>query len=97
MSGASVYILLCADASYYTGVTRRAVDERVSEHNQGIDAGCYTAQRLPVKLVFCSHFERIDEAIATERRVKGRSRAKKEALVRGDFVALSRLARRSVK
>ncbi|WP_348273225.1 GIY-YIG nuclease family protein [Methylocapsa sp. D3K7] len=40
MSGASIYILHCADVSYYTGITRRSVEERVSEHAQGLVDGC---------------------------------------------------------
>jgi putative endonuclease len=94
MSGASIYILQCADGSYYTGITRRSVDERVSEHMQGLIPGCYTAARRPVALVFSEPYERIDEAAAAERRIKGWSRAKKEAYMRGDFPALSMLAKR---
>ena len=94
MSGASIYILRCADGSYYTGITRRSVEERLSEHMQGLIPGCYTDARRPVKLMFSEHYERIDEAIATERRIKGWSRAKKEAYMRGDFPALVELAKR---
>ena len=95
--GASIYILRCADGSYYTGITRRSVDERVSEHAQGLIKGCYTENRLPVELIFSEYYERIDEAIAAERRIKGWSRAKKEAMMRGDFAALSALAKRKRK
>ena len=94
MSGASIYILLCADGSYYTGITRRPVEERASEHAQGLDKDCYTFTRRPVKLIHSETYERIDEAIATERRIKGWSRAKKEAYMRGDYERLSALARR---
>lgn len=94
MLDASIYILRCADGSYYTGITRRDVDERVSEHAQGLVEGCYTATRRPVVLVIGEHYERIDGAIAAERRIKGWSRAKKEAYMRGDFERLSMLARR---
>jgi putative endonuclease len=94
MSGASIYILLCADGSYYIGVTQRDVEERVSEHAQGLIPGAYTASRRPVKLVYSEAYERVDEAIATERRIKGWSRAKKEAYIRGDFAALIALAKR---
>ncbi len=52
MHGASIYILRCADGSYYTGITRRSVEERVSEHMQGLIKGCYTESRLPVELAF---------------------------------------------
>src|SRR5271170_5543221 len=97
MPGASIYILLCADGSYYTGITRRSVDERVSEHAQGLIPGSYTATRLPVKLVFSESYERVDEAVAAERRIKGWSRAKKEAYMRGDFDALPGLSKRGPK
>ncbi|MDE2362600.1 MAG: GIY-YIG nuclease family protein [Hyphomicrobiales bacterium] len=94
VSGATIYIVECADGSYYTGITRRDPDTRVSEHNQGLDPSSYTFTRRPVRLVFSSFFDRVDEAIATERRIKGWSRAKKEALMRGDYDALPALAKR---
>jgi putative endonuclease len=93
MEGASIYILRCADGSYYTGLTRRSVDERVSEHAQGL-IDSYTARRLPVELLFSEYYPRIDEAVAAERRIKGWSRAKKDAYMRGDFESLSKLAKR---
>jgi putative endonuclease len=96
VEGASVYILLCADGSYYVGLTRKEVETRVSEHNLGINAD-YTARRRPVKLVWSEHFELLTDAIATERRVKGWRRAKKEALIRGDSDALPALAARRKK
>lgn len=96
VEGASVYILLCADGSYYAGLTRKEVETRVSEHNLGINTD-YTTRRRPVKLVWSEHFELLTEAIATERRIKGWSRAKKEALIRGDYEALPPLAARRNK
>ncbi|MGO9233861.1 MAG: GIY-YIG nuclease family protein [Methylocella sp.] len=66
----------------------------MSEHAQGLIKGCYTESRLPVELAFSEYFQRIDEAVAAERRIKGWSRAKKEAMMRGDFAALSTLAKR---
>ena len=97
MDGASIYILRCADSSYYTDVTRRPVETRLSEHAQRLDPDCYTATRLPVTLVFSELYAHVDEAIATERRIKGWSRAKKEPYMRGDFEALSHLAKRGAK
>ena len=97
MSGASIYILRCADGSYYTGLTRRPVEERLSEHQLGLLPGACTERRRPVELVFSEYYERIDEAAAAERRIKGWSRAKKEAYVRGDFAALVALAKRRRK
>jgi putative endonuclease len=87
-------MLKCSDGSYYIGVTRRSVDERVSEHQQGLVADSYTRVRLPVTLVFSEEYERVDAAIAAERRLKGWTRAKKEAYARGDFGVLSALAKR---
>lgn len=89
--GAFVYIVRCADGSYYTGSTRAFLEERIAQHNAGSFNG-YTACRRPVKLVFHQEFDRITDAIAAERQLKNWSRAKKEALIRGDFEALRRLA-----
>jgi putative endonuclease len=58
--GASVYILRCADGSYYMGLTRKEVETRVGEHNAGIDAD-YTSRRRPVKLLWSAHFEQLTE------------------------------------
>jgi putative endonuclease len=96
VSGATIYILRCSDGSYYTGITRRSVEERLSEHAMGLRDG-YTFTRRPVTLVHAESYERIDEAIAAERRIKGWSRAKKEAYIRGDFEALTDLSRRRLK
>ncbi|MHB1219837.1 MAG: GIY-YIG nuclease family protein [Alphaproteobacteria bacterium] len=89
---AYVYILRCRDGSYYVGSTRDALERRVGEHNAGAFGG-YTASRRPVVLVFSQPFDRITDAIAAEQRLKGWSRAKKEALIRGDYDALRTLAR----
>ncbi|GGE51828.1 hypothetical protein GCM10007276_31100 [Agaricicola taiwanensis] len=94
--GAHVYILRCADGSYYTGITQRPVEERVSEHNRGLYEGSYTVNRRPVTLVFAGHFAMITDAIAFERRVKGWSRVKKEALIAGAYEDLPGLSRRRV-
>ena len=91
--GAHLYILRCADGSYYTGTARFGLERRVAEHNAGAYGG-YTAERRPVELVFSQWFDRITDAIAAERQVKGWSRAKKEALMRGDFGRLQELSKR---
>jgi putative endonuclease len=96
MSGPTIYILRCSDGSYYTGITRRSVEERVCEHAQGLRES-YTFIRRPVTLVYAESYERIDEEIAAERRIKGWSRAKKEAYIVGDFEALTALSRRRSK
>jgi predicted GIY-YIG superfamily endonuclease len=90
---AYLYILRCAEGSYYVGTTTGSLEKRVAEHQAGIFGG-YTAARRPVALIFYHHFERLEDAAAAERQVKGWRREKKEALIRGDFTALPFLARR---
>jgi putative endonuclease len=90
-----VYILKCADGSYYTGMSRSAdLDQRVSEHEMKLSPGAYTASRLPVQLVYSEYFDLIADAIFAERKIKGWSRAKKEALIRGDWKTVQYLAKR---
>ncbi|TIX51215.1 GIY-YIG nuclease family protein [Alteraurantiacibacter aquimixticola] len=85
------YLLRCNDGSYYAGHTDD-IDLRVARHNSGALGG-YTAARLPVTLVWSDTFPTREEAFAAERRIKGWSRAKKEALIAGDWDLVSRLAR----
>ena len=89
---AFVYILRCRDGRYYVGSTRDNLDKRVNEHNSGTYGG-FTKSRRPVELVFSQNFDRIIDAIAAERQLKGWSRAKKEALISGDYERLPLLAR----
>jgi putative endonuclease len=90
---AYLYIVRCRDGSYYVGTTRGSLETRISQHNTGHFRG-YTSTRRPVELVFAQDFGRIEDAIAAERQVKGWRRAKKEALIRGEFEALHELAGR---
>jgi putative endonuclease len=79
--------------SYYIGTTRSPLDIRVAQHNAGTFEG-YTASRRPVELIFSQWFDQITDAIENERKLKKRSRAKKEALIRGDFASLRQLTKR---
>ena len=90
---AFVYILRCSDGRYYVGMTHESVDKRVGEHNEGVYDG-FTKSRRPVTLVYAQQFDRITDAIAAERQLKGWTRAKKEALIQGDFDLLQELAKR---
>ena len=89
---AFVYILRCADGSYYVGSTRN-LEHRIWQHSTGAGSA-YTAKRIPVTLVFAQEFERIDEAYAFEKHIQGWSRAKREALIEGRFDALPGLSRK---
>ena len=91
--GAFLYILRCAYGSFYIGITRTSLEMRIAQHNSGALGG-YTATRRPVMLAYSQRFERITDAIENERKLKKWSRAKKEAFIRGDFMALRQLAAR---
>lgn len=85
-----VYILRCSDGSYYTGHTDN-LGKRITEH-QGGNITTYTAARLPITLVFQRAFSTREEALAAELKIKGWSRKKKEAMIRGDWQEVRRLA-----
>jgi len=90
---AFVYILRCADGSFYVGCTRNSLEKRIAEHDDGFYGG-YTMSRRPVELVWSQDFDRITDAIAAERQLKGWNRAKKVALVAGDMELLRLLSKR---
>lgn len=85
------YILRCNDGSYYTGHTED-LEIRMAQHQTGALGG-YTAKRLPVVLLWSQDFATRDEAFDAERQIKGWSRAKKEALIAGDWSRVTELAR----
>ena len=87
------YMLHCADRSFYVGHTED-LDARIGAHQSGLIPG-YTSTRLPVTLVWSSEFPSRYEALQAERQIKGWSRAKKLALIRGDWAMISALARNS--
>ena len=92
--GVNVYMLRCADGSYYVGsATGDDLGPRIDQHNAGSFVG-YTHSRRPVVLVWSEHFDRITDGIAVERQIKGWSRAKKEALLQSDWDKVGELARR---
>lgn len=86
-----VYILRCADDSYYTGHTDN-LEHRVGQHQIG-EYESYTATRRPVTLIWSQGFSSREEALTAERQIKGWSRKKKEAMMRDDWMEVSRLAR----
>ena len=84
-----VYLLKCSDGSYYGGQTDDMA-ARMHQHDAG-EIG-YTSTRKPVELVWQGEFETREGAIAFEQQIKGWSRSKKEALIRGDWTAIQRHA-----
>ena len=85
------YLLLCADRSYYTGHTDD-LDRRVAQHQSGAIRG-YTFTRRPVELMWADYFQTREEALTAELKIKGWSRAKKEALIARDWDRLKRFSR----
>ncbi|HEU0311153.1 MAG TPA: GIY-YIG nuclease family protein [Sphingomicrobium sp.] len=86
------YMLRCSDGSYYVGHTDD-LEARFGAHQSGLLPG-YTQKRRPVELVWHQNFPERDQAFAAERQIKGWTRAKKEALIRGDWEAIQLFARK---
>jgi putative endonuclease len=90
-----VYILECADGSFYVGSTVD-LDRRIGQHNAGEGAACTRRRgRRPVKLVWAADFARVDEAHAFEKMVQGWCRKKRIALIEGRWADLPALASRA--
>ena len=81
MIGGYMYILLCADGSFYTGSTNN-LQIRIAQHQAGEGAN-YTRKRLPVELVYYEEFDRVSDAFYREKQVQGWRREKKLALIEG--------------
>ena len=86
-----VYILRCSDDSYYTGITND-LKKRFAEHQLGYKKDSYTHKRRPLTLEFYQEFNDVLQAIYFEKKIKGWTRAKKQALIKGDFDMLQILS-----
>ncbi|MEW6241417.1 MAG: GIY-YIG nuclease family protein [Chloroflexota bacterium] len=91
-----VYVLKCSDGSYYTGLAAD-LEHRLLEHQQGVHPEAYTYNRRPIKLVWQQVTETYPEAFSWEHRIKGWSRAKKEALIRGDILGIHEIVKEERK
>ncbi|WPR71625.1 GIY-YIG nuclease family protein [Flavobacterium sp. NG2] len=87
-----VYILKCADDSFYTGITND-LERRLYEHNVGFNKDSYTFKRRPVELVWYEMFTEPTQAIMIEKKIKGWSRRKKQALIDEDWDKLVRYSK----
>jgi putative endonuclease len=96
MKQSYVYILKCFDNTFYTGVTGN-LESRIFKHESGLYPESYTHIRRPLELVFYCEFTDINFAIEKEKQIKKWSKAKKEALIRGDYDGLINLAKKSFK
>ena len=87
-----VYLLRCADDSYYAGHTDN-LEKRIGQHHAGSIPGCYTFKKRPLTLAWSQDFPSRIEALESEMQIKRWSRAKKEALIAGDWATLKLLAK----
>jgi len=85
-----VYILQCADDSFYTGVTND-VERRLFEHNTSPKRS-YISTRKPINLVWVSDELAIQDAIMLEKQIKGWRREKKIALINAEYEKLPELS-----
>lgn len=92
----AVYILQCSDGTYYTGLTKD-LDGRIREHQTGANPEAYTCRRRSVKLEWSVITESYQEAFQWEHRIKGWSRVKKEALIRGDIDGIHEIVKHERK
>lgn len=81
-----MYILECADGTYYTGSTKD-LDIRFMQHRSGMGAN-YTGKTKPMKIAYYEEFARIDDAFFREKQVQRWSHAKKKAIIDGNFEEL---------
>lgn len=88
----AIYILQCSDGSYYTGLTKE-LEARMQEHQAGARPESYTFSRRPVELVWSEIIDTYPEAFQWEHQIKGWSRAKKEALIRGDIQGIHEIVK----
>jgi putative endonuclease len=78
----SVYILRCADDTYYTGISAD-VARRIAEHQNSPRGAKYLKGRGPLTLVFSAVVGDRSAASRVEYRVKQLRRRDKEALING--------------
>jgi putative endonuclease len=87
-----MYILKCADGSYYIGSTKN-LERRMEQHQSG-NGSRYTSGRLPVELVYGEEYERVADAYYREKKIQNWGRAKREALINGNNEMLPPLAKK---
>ena len=90
-----VYMLQCSDGSFYIGITND-LDLRVWQHNEGFDIHCYTYLRRPATLVYATEFDDPNDAITWEKKLKGWSRKKKQALADNNWGKIQVLSKRKL-
>lgn len=91
-----VYILKCANGTFYTGSTSNLHD-RINAHKSGADPNSYTYRLRPIKLVWAEEYESRIEALNVEKHIKGWSHVKKQALIENDFEKIHQIVKQERK
>lgn len=88
-----VYVLRCADDSFYVGSTID-LSRRLEQHQRG-EGAIYTriSRRRPLTLAWASELDTIEAAFRLEKQIQGWSRAKRLALIDGRLEDLPGLSR----
>ncbi|MBL8025665.1 MAG: GIY-YIG nuclease family protein [Fibrobacteres bacterium] len=90
-----MYILECADGTYYTGSTKN-LQNRLWQHDN-FEGANYTKKKHPSKLVYYEKFKRIDDAYYREKQIQAWSHSKKQALIEGNVEDLKVLGKKKFK
>ena len=77
-----IYIVKCADGTYYTGYTND-LERRIKQHNEG-EGAKYTKGRRPVKLVHSEQFETKSKAMKREYEIKQFKQERKIEIINQD-------------
>jgi len=87
-----LYILNCADGTFYTGMTNN-LERRLWEHESGVNEDAYTYSRRPVELQFYEEFTDVKLCIEFEKKIKKWSGKKKQSLIEKNWAKLQELAK----
>jgi putative endonuclease len=97
MNNFFVYFLKCNDGSYHINHAGHNIKEKIMAQKQGLMPDCYTYTKRPVELIYFEAYETLQEALKKEKQYRGWSRAKKEALMAGDFELIKQLSKKKFK
>ena len=85
-------MLQCFDGTFYIGVTGN-IDRRLYQHHEGVFETCYTFMRRPLQVAYVGEFDRIENAIDFEKKLKAWSHKKKRAFAQREWANVTRYSR----
>lgn len=78
-----LYLLECADGSYYCGITKKGVENRLKQHNSGKGAKYIRGKRIPAKVLITAGPFDWGTALVFERQCKNLPKDKKINYIKG--------------